>query len=148
MLSMKRVRLAVLFVIAAALLAATSAFAGHGYGQKSTYSVKLAPTGVEPAASGVAKVTLSVYLPVSSAHGTVTCKGLTPNANYVVLIKGLGFNGIEYVGRTYGFYLTTDGQGAGGITYSVQCWSLGPMFGAYGGPSGQLVLAQPGFTYP
>ena len=52
--------LLVLAVAVAALLAGASALAGHTYGQRSTYSVKLAPTGIEPEASGVAKVTLSL----------------------------------------------------------------------------------------
>ncbi len=66
MSSMRRVRLAIVFVIVVTLLAGASALAGHGYGQKSTYSVTLASTGIEPDASGVAKVTLSLYLPTSS----------------------------------------------------------------------------------
>ena len=147
----RRFALATLFVIpvaVAALLAGASALAGHTYGQRSTYSVKLAPTGIEPEASGVAKVTLALYNPVSSARGTVTCKGLTPNAKYVVWITGASYNGTYWVPSTYGFSFTTDARGASGITYGVQCGSLGPTFGVEGGPSGQLVLASPGFTYP
>ena len=134
--------LLVIAVAVAALLAGASALAGHTYGQRSTYSVKLAPTGIEPEASGVAKVTLSLYLPTSAAWGTVSCKGLTPNANYVVLIN----TGVSYPVPVSSF--TTDARGAGGTKYSVQCGSFGPTFGVSGGPSGQLVLASPGFPHP
>jgi len=147
----RRFAVATLLVIAvaiASLLAGASALAGHGYGQTSTYCVKLAPTGIERDASGVAKVTLSLYLPVSGARGTVTCNGLAPNANYVVLINGVYYNGVRTLPWTYKVSFTTDARGAGGITYSVQCASFGPTFGVNGGPSGQLVLASPAFTYP
>jgi hypothetical protein len=136
-------------VAVAALLAGASALAGHGgYGQTSTYRFKLPPTGIEPDASGVVKMALSLYNPVSGARGTVTCTGLTPNANYVVLINAVYYNGVQGFPWTYRFSFTTDARGAGGIAYSVQCSSFGPTFGVTGGPSGQLVLASPGFTYP
>jgi hypothetical protein len=141
----RRFALATLLVFAvavAALLAGASALAGHRYGQRSTYGVKLVPTGIEPDASGAAKVTLALYLPTSGAWGTFNCKGLTPNANYVVWIN------TGYYGGGGARPFTTDARGAGGIKYSVQCGSWGPTFGVIGGPSGQLVLASPGFTYP
>ncbi len=82
MTSMRRVRLAVLFLIAAALSAGTPALAAGG--------IKLVPTGVEPGASGQAwwgKARL-VYLGAQgiqyAAPVRVTCQGLTPRAVYYV----------------------------------------------------------------
>jgi len=76
MSSMKRVRLAVVFLIVAALLAGTPALAG-------THNVKLTPTGVEPSASGQARLaeTTGLY-PNFYGHLSVSCKGLTPGATY------------------------------------------------------------------
>ena len=123
--------LLVLAVAVAALLAGPSVLAKPAYGHISTYSVKLAPTGIEPDAAGVAKVSLAFFLPGPIASGTVTCKGLTPNANYVVrIIGGTSVASVPF---------TTDARGAGTITYGVGS-SFVPTFLVYGGPSGQLVL--------
>ncbi len=82
MSSMKRVRLAVLFLIAAALLAGTPALAAGG--------IKLVPTAVEPDASGQAWWG-KAYVVYAGANGIqyaapvrVTCHGLTWGETYYV----------------------------------------------------------------
>ena len=75
MRSMKLFQLAVLFLIAAAVLAGTPALAAT--------NAKLTPTGVEPSASGQARLaeTTGLY-PNFYGHLSVSCRGLTPGATY------------------------------------------------------------------
>ena len=82
MRSMKRVQRTVLFLIFTALFAASTALAGRGA------NVKLTPTGIEPDASGQAKLTnlkllyFSTLGDVYSGTLSITCSGLAPNADY------------------------------------------------------------------
>ncbi len=79
---MKRVRLAVLFLVGAVLLTGTTALAAT--------TVELTPTDVEPDASGLAKMTAVTMAKKGEEPGTasgtltVTCQGLTPNSPYRV----------------------------------------------------------------
>jgi hypothetical protein len=90
MSSMKRIRLAVLFLITAALLAATRADAGPWIPtKKASGTARLTPpaTSDEPTASGQAKFTgrwVRNYFGALEVFGnlTVTCGGLTPGATY------------------------------------------------------------------
>jgi len=87
MRSMKRVRLAVLFLIAVALLAGTPALAGQpwpGQWPHRRVNVELTPTGAEPTASGVGTLEYGGFYPNYSGSLTVSCKGLTPGATYCV----------------------------------------------------------------
>ena len=102
MSSMKRVRLAVLFLIVAALVAGTSALAGP---------VELANTGTEETASGEAKL-LHVWgnpWTYYTADLTVTCKGLRPGKTYYVLVLAYD-NGPILVGSG-SFIVTKRGTG-------------------------------------
>ncbi len=82
MRSVKPFGLAVLFLLLAAFLVSTPALAAGG--------IKLAPTGVEPGASGqvgwgkARVVGVSEYGITYSAGVTVTCKGLTWGEAYYV----------------------------------------------------------------
>jgi len=85
MCSMKRVQLAVLFVIAAALVAGTPALAAKRKPKPITHDVPLTcvadPADPDYGASGVAKFSdLEACFPTLQ----VTCKGLTPSAVYKV----------------------------------------------------------------
>jgi hypothetical protein len=147
-----RVRLAFVFVVVAALLTATRAVADN---PKSTGTVQLSPVAAdEPDASGVAKVTLVGRMYPLRASGAVACKGLMPNAEYVVMINALlftnvGWGNYGYVPYTYHATYTTDARGSiGWISYSVPCGPIGPAFGVCNAATGELVLETAGFTYP
>ena len=75
MSTMRPVLLTVVFLIAAALVAGTSALAST--------NAKLTPTGIEPSASGQARLaeTTGLY-PNFYGHLSVSCRGLTPGATY------------------------------------------------------------------
>jgi len=138
---MMRVRLAFVFVVVAALFTATRAVAVNFY--RNTYSYRLSPVAAdEPDACGAVKVTWVFQKPVSSAFGTVTCKGLMPNAVYVLAIDGLRLNewGNGYEPYTYQAPFTTDARGSFGTSYSVPCGPAGPSFEVYNAATGELVL--------
>ena len=106
--SMKRVRLAVLFLVAAALLACTPAFAAN----QGTANLTCVADPMDPdyGASGVAKLT--GVKPVQFDWGyeyvgklSVSCSGLTPGATYTVI--GLGF--------TAAFTAARNGNGSVGV---------------------------------
>ena len=81
MSTMKRVRLAVLFLIAAAFFVATPALAAT--------NAKLTPTGVEPSASGQARLAETTgFPPHFYGHLSVSCRGLTPGATYYFWAAG------------------------------------------------------------
>ena len=98
MCSMKRVRLAVLFLIVAALLAGMPATAAAGRleinrPERVVVSADLVPTGTsgEPNASGVAKFQGDLYWSLEGGvwvRGdlTVTCAGLSPFETYWVCV--------------------------------------------------------------
>jgi len=137
---MMRVRLAFVFVVVAALFTATRAVAGQGYGKPTTYNWRLSPMAAdEPDASGVAHVLLYQAGALSRASGPVTCKGLVPNAAYVVLIDGVR---LDYgpAPWTYDYYFTTDTRGSGGINFQVPCALYGPRFRVYNAVTNELVL--------
>ena len=108
--SVKRVRLVVLFLIAAALLAATGAYAA-------TWNT-LAPAGAEPAATGEAKIVELTFLGVFPVPGSrqkvlcytgslsVQCHGLIPEAPYVVRTG-------DGMGTRSEWTFTTDASGEG-----------------------------------
>jgi hypothetical protein len=100
---MKRARLAVLFLIVAALLAGTPALA-------STHNVKLTPTGVEPGASGQARLAETTgFYPNFYGHLSVSCKGLTPGATYYFWASAPHL----YGGWTYTWPFTASPTGTG-----------------------------------
>ena len=81
---------AVALLLISALLAASPALAGGG---KISGTCKLGTTGVEPQASGQAKMTATLRFgdwgqPFYSGGVTVSCKGLTPGKHYYVDIEG------------------------------------------------------------
>ena len=102
MSTMKRVRLAVLLLIAAAFFVATPALAAT--------NAKLTPTGVEPSASGQARLAETTGLP-SHFHGhlSVSCKGLTPGATYYFWASAP----LLYGGWTYTWPFTASATGTG-----------------------------------
>ena len=115
MRSMKRVPLAVLFLIAAALLTGTPALAAGG--------LKLVPTGVEPGASGQVWwskahiVGVSEYGITYLASVSVTCRGLTPRETYYVYLGGWGPVGEPFIASK---------TGTGSARYTISYLNVAP----------------------
>jgi hypothetical protein len=109
MSSMKRFRLAVIFLIAAAFLAGTSAHAG-----RDSWAA-LTSTGAEPAASGTYCLQhIRWVVPNYYADLTVRCAGLTPRATHQVLVWMFDWR-VGYIGWA-GASFTTTKQGTGQVT--------------------------------
>ncbi len=102
MSSMKRFPLVVLFLIVAALVMGTPALAG-------TSNVKLAPTGVEPSASGQARMEGSRF-PWVPVRLSVNCKALQPGETYCFWASASGPGGSASWGW---WYFTADATGSG-----------------------------------
>ncbi len=99
----KQVRRVVLFLILAALVTGTPAQAGKHY------NVNLAPTGIEPTASGQVRVDVPRY-PWLWWRLSVNCQGLQPGETYGFLASGFGPGG----GASWDWcYFTADATGSG-----------------------------------
>jgi hypothetical protein len=98
---------AVALLLISALLAPSTALAG---GRTASDTCKLSPTGVEPGASGQAKITGTVepgYFGTYWISGaiTVTCRGLTPGQEYWIEAEdgsGTGGGGTSAVANERG----------------------------------------------
>ena len=124
MRSMKRVRLAVLFLIAASLLAGMPATAAAdrlnpNRPERVVVSADLVPTGTsgEPNASGVAKFQGDLYWSLEGGVWvigdlTVTCAGLSPFETYWVCVP--------YIFTSDAF--TADANGHGGLKVRDWYW--------------------------
>jgi len=100
MRSMKLFRLAVLFLIVGGLFAGTPALA-------KTYTGELAPTAVEPTASGQAKLWLIYHAPRHfRSRLYVTCNGLTSGAPYYIVCQDAN-------GGVYRWQFTASATGTG-----------------------------------
>ncbi len=126
MFSMKRVQVAVLFLIATALLAGTRADAAPW--------TALTPTDAQSRASGKAKVDGisfayrytdpywpgGVWMDVYSGRLSVRCRGLNGSAMYTVWADSIEEGGVSEVKKMWTF--TTDSLGEGGIVDHVLCF--------------------------
>jgi hypothetical protein len=139
MSSMKRVRLAFLFLIAAALLAGTPALAA---GSTRTGSVELTPVGDEPGASGHAS--FSTWRDPRSGNwwcsGRVSCEGLRPGVLYQIRL-------IPQPGDTSrGTYATASQDGRVDVLFQYPCKGLfwgprGVSVNRYQYPASPVVLS-------
>ena len=119
MRSMKRVRPAVLFLIAAALFVATPAFAvGAGPTEWRVLTCVVDETDPDYGASGVAQFSdLDEWIPTLQ----VTCNGLTPSAVYEVWCFSEAPWGFEQPGLLGSF--TADKRGRGSVQ-GLMAWPI------------------------
>ena len=119
MRSMKRVSLAVLFLIAAALVAGTPALAvGAGPTERRVLTCVVDETDPDYGASGVAKFSdLKAWFPTLQ----VTCNGLTPSAVYEVWRFSEAPWGFEQPGLLGSF--TADKRGRGSVQ-GLMAWPI------------------------
>ena len=135
MCSTKRVQLAFLFLIAAAFLAGTPAYAG------STWA-PLRSTGIEALASGGYCVRTHWTGPYQSGDVTVRCAGLEPGATYFVtlwFVDQWGFTGGLFPLR--GESLTANTRGGGKVTIKdVELYPLSLQYIEVSNANGDVIL--------
>ncbi len=116
MRSIKLFRLAVLFLIVAALSAGAFAGLNHMHFRGGPFVVELTGLAGASGEATLRSVTWNGYALFSTGHLHVTCEGLSPKATYVVTVTDL------FTGTNWTLNTNQNGAGNAGGVVDVPVW--------------------------